>query len=51
MPVISKLRRLELQYIENQLPGLPGFLAGRLGASINVSRMWGEMDYVVDGLW
>jgi iron complex outermembrane receptor protein len=45
----SKLRGLELQYIENQLPGLPGFLAGRLGASINVSRMWGEMDYIVDG--
>lgn len=45
----SKLRGLEFQYIENQLPGMPGFLAGKLGASINVSRMWGEMDYFVDG--
>jgi TonB-dependent receptor len=45
----SKLRGIEFQYIENQIPGLPGFLAGKLGASINVSRMWGEMDYVVDG--
>lgn len=45
----SKLRGLEFQYIENSLPGMPGFLAGKLGASINVSRMWGEMDYIVDG--
>jgi iron complex outermembrane receptor protein len=45
----SKLRGLEFQYVENQLPGLPGFMAGKLGASINLSRMWGEMDYIVDG--
>lgn len=45
----SKLRGVEFQYIENQLPGLPGFLADKLGASINVSRLWGEMDYIVDG--
>ncbi|MBM0106982.1 TonB-dependent receptor [Steroidobacter sp. S1-65] len=44
----SRLRGIEFQYIENQIPGLPGFLAGKLGASVNVSRMWGEMDYVVN---
>ncbi len=45
----SKLRGVEFQYIENRLPGMPGFLADKLGASINVSRLWGEMDYIVDG--
>lgn len=45
----SKMRGLEFQYVNNSIPGLPGFLKDRVGVSFNVTRTWGDMDYVLDG--
>ncbi|WOK37493.1 TonB-dependent receptor [Sphingomonas sp. C3-2] len=45
----SKMHGIEFQYVNNRLPGMPGFLKDRLGASFNVTRTWGEMDYLVNG--
>ncbi|MCH8686755.1 TonB-dependent receptor [Pedomonas mirosovicensis] len=41
----SKMRGLEFQYVNNRIPGLPGFLKDRLGVSFNVTRTWGDMDF------
>ncbi|MFC3580384.1 TonB-dependent receptor [Sphingomonas hylomeconis] len=41
----SRLRGIELNLIQNQLP----LLGGRLGASVNAMRTWGAMDYLVGG--
>ena len=45
----SKIRGIELQFVNNRIPGLPGFLRDRVGVSANVTRTWGDMDYIVDG--
>jgi TonB-dependent receptor len=43
----SKMRGLEFQLIDNSIGWLPGFLKNRLGFSFNVTRIWGQMDYVI----
>lgn len=43
----SKMRGIEFQYVNNSIPGMPGFLKDKLGASLNVTRTWGSMDYLV----
>lgn len=45
----SKMRGIEVQYINNAIPGLPGLLKDKVGVSLNATRTWGEMDYIVDG--
>lgn len=45
----SKMRGVEVQYINNAIRGLPGFLRDRVGLSLNATRIWGSMDYLVDG--
>lgn len=45
----SKMRGLEAQYINNALPYMPGVLRDKVGIAANVTRIWGDMDYVVDG--
>lgn len=42
----SKMRGVELQLVHDAIPGLPGFLEKRLGASLNYTKLWGEMDYL-----
>lgn len=42
----SKLKGIEAQIVTNAIPGLPGFLKDKLGMSANVTRMWGELDYL-----
>jgi outer membrane receptor protein involved in Fe transport len=46
----SKMRGIEAQYINNALPYMPGFLRDKVGIAANVTRIWGDMDYVVDGV-
>lgn len=46
----SKMRGIEAQYINNALPGLPGVLKDKVGVAANVTRIWGDMDYLVDGV-
>jgi len=45
----SKMRGVEVQYINNAIPGMPGPLADRVGVALNATRTWGDMDYVVGG--
>lgn len=45
----SKLRGIEFQAIDNSIAWLPGFLKDRMGFSFNVTRTWGDMDYLVGG--
>lgn len=45
----STLRGIEVQYINNALPGLPGPLKDKVGVALNATRTWGDMDYIVDG--
>lgn len=45
----SKMRGVEVQYINNAIPGMPGPLAGKVGVALNATRTWGDMDYVVGG--
>lgn len=45
----SKMRGIEFQFIDNAIRWLPGALKNRLGMSVNATRIWGEMDYIVDG--
>lgn len=45
----STMRGVELQVIHDAIPGLPGFLEKRLGASLNYTKLWGEMDYLSGG--
>jgi TonB-dependent receptor len=42
----SKMKGLEFQVVTDSLPGLPGFLADKVGASFNATRLWAEMDYL-----
>ena len=46
---MSKMRGLEFQLIDNSIGWLPGFLKDKMGFSFNVTRIWGAMDYIVDG--
>lgn len=41
----SKMRGLEFQLVTDKIPGLPGLLRDNLGASVNATKLWGEMDY------
>ncbi len=45
----SKLKGMEFQVIDNAIGWLPGFLKDQLGFSFNVTRAWGDMDYLVGG--
>ena len=45
----SKMRGIEVQYINNRIPGLPGIFRDRVGVSLNATRMWADMDYVYNG--
>jgi iron complex outermembrane receptor protein len=40
------MRGVEFQVVHDAIPGLPGFLEKRLGASLNFTKLWGEMDYL-----
>ncbi|MET0281117.1 MAG: TonB-dependent receptor, partial [Steroidobacteraceae bacterium] len=42
----SKMRGVEFQIVTDSVPGLPGFLRDKVGASFNATRMWAEMDYM-----
>ena len=42
----STMRGVEFQVVHDAIPGLPGFLEKRLGASLNYTKLWGEMDYL-----
>ncbi len=42
----SKMKGVEFQVVHDAIPGLPGFLEKRLGASLNYTKLWGEMDYL-----
>lgn len=46
----SKLRGIEFQVIDNSIGWLPGFLKHQMGFSFNVTRTWGDMDYLVNGV-
>lgn len=42
----STMRGVEFLAMHDAIPGLPGFLGDRLGASANYTKLWGEMDYL-----
>lgn len=43
----SKMRGLEFQFIDNSIGWMPGALKNKLGFSFNLTRTWGEMDYII----
>jgi TonB-dependent receptor len=45
----SSLKGVEAQFIDNRIGHLPGILHDKLGMSVNVTRMWGQMNYLVAG--
>jgi iron complex outermembrane receptor protein len=45
----SSLKGIEAQFIDNKI-GLPGPFRDKLGVSLNVTRMWGQMNYLVAGV-
>jgi TonB-dependent receptor len=45
----SRLRGIEFQVIDNSIGWLPGFLKDKMGFSFNLTRTWGNMDYLVGG--
>lgn len=45
----SKMRGIEVQYVNNRIAGLPGLLRDRVGVSLNATRLWADMDYVYNG--
>ncbi|WP_438481225.1 TonB-dependent receptor [Oleiharenicola lentus] len=42
----STMKGLEFLVMHDAIPGMPGFLENRLGASFNYTKLWGEMDYL-----
>lgn len=46
----STLKGVEAQFVDNRIAGLPGFLHNKLGISLNVTRMWANMNYLVGGV-
>lgn len=46
----SKLKGLEFQIVTDEIPSLPGILRDRIGLSLNVTRMWANMDYISGGV-
>lgn len=46
----SKLKGIEFQLIDNAIGFMPGFLKDRIGFAFNVTRTWGETDYLVGGV-
>jgi TonB-dependent receptor len=47
----STMKGIEFQVVTDVVPGLPGFLADKVGFSANVTRMWAEMDYLSGATW
>ena len=46
----STIKGIEAQFIDNRIAGLPGVLRDKLGVSVNVTRMWADMNYLVSGV-
>jgi iron complex outermembrane recepter protein len=46
----SSLKGIEFQLIDNAIGWMPGFLKDRVGFSFNVTRTWGDMDYLAGGV-
>ncbi|MBX3593551.1 TonB-dependent receptor [Sphingomonas sp.] len=42
----SKLKGFEFQIVSDRIPGLPGFLHDKLGAAVNVTRLWAKTQYI-----
>lgn len=47
----STMKGVEFQVVTDAVPGLPGFLADKVGFSANATRMWAEMDYASGKSW
>lgn len=47
----STMKGIEAQIVTDAIPGLPGFLADKVGVSANATRMWAEMEYLSGGAW
>lgn len=42
----SKMRGVEVAFVHNAIPGLPGVFEKRMGVALNYTKLWGEMNYL-----
>jgi iron complex outermembrane receptor protein len=45
----STIKGIEFQFIDNRIAHLPGLLRDRVGVSVNATRLWAKMDFIVSG--
>lgn len=45
----STVKGIEVQFVDNRIAHLPGLLRDRVGVSVNATRLWANMDFIVGG--